>query len=333
MALTTSKIVPYQQDRSIEQMFYRALTAAPPLWPKFMSKTKFPKGAYYKAGDMAGLSGAMPQGYEGEAVQYDVPTEGNVRTRYPVKFHKGFQYTEEAQEDDYFGNILKLSASLSDCARYTIETQVATIFNNPTSTTYAPTKDGLAMAANAHYTLTSPATNGFDNYVSADLDTTSLQACMQFFQTLKNEEDMPMDAYLKYLMVSIDDQWKAQELLKSTGRVFDTGPSSSNPGYPNKGLVNNGGTLYAPNSNFGPNLLAPGYGYVPSWDVIVNRFLTDADSWFGLSNLFDGQVMMKRDIRLDAADDLATGNRLYRCSLRFKAFVDEWRGVYCSVGA
>jgi hypothetical protein len=331
MSLTTSKIVPYQQDKAIDDMFYATITGSPPLWPKFMKKTKFPKGGYYKAGDLAGLSGTMPIGYEGEAVQYDVPHEGNIRTRYPVKFHKGFQYTEESQEDDYFGNMLKLSASLAECARYTIETQVATIFNNPTSTTYAATKDGLALAANAHYTLSSPATNGFDNYVSSDLDTTSLQACMQFFQTLRNEEDMPMDAFLKYLMVSIDDQWKAQELLKATGRVFDTG-GSSNTGLPNKGLVNNGGTYYAPTA-MAPNLVSPTFGYVASWDVIVNRFLTDTDSWFGLSNLWDGQVMMKRDIQLKAADDLATGNRLYRCSMRLKAFTDEWRGAYCSVGA
>jgi hypothetical protein len=335
MALTNTKILPLQLDATVKKMFYDEFLRAQPLWPRFMQRETAPagEGSYFSRADLAGLGGTLNRAYEGEAVEYDVPSEGNKILRYYYKFQKGFQVTEEMNEDSMFDKIRALPGSLARVADNTIEAQVALLFNYATATTYGTTKDGLAMAADAHHTTRSPAGTAYDNNVAADLDTTSLQAAHQWFQNLVGEDDLPIDAYMTKLMVGLNDQWKAYELMKATGRVFDTG-GASNTGLPNKGLVNNGGTYYAATGAFGENTVRPGFGIMNHWqDIIVNRFLTDADEWVAFSNYFDGKVRFKRPVKMQSADDLATGNKLYRCSTRFRAYIDEWRGIYCSTGA
>lgn len=333
MAVTNSRMLPYQLDKAIDRMFFDEFMRSPPLWSKFMKRETAPKGegSYFSRADLAGLGGTLNLSYEGEPVEYDVPSEGNKLLRYYHIFQKGFQVTEVMREDERWDLVDKLPGTLANVANYTIESQVATLLNNVTSTTYGTTKDGLAIASDAHYTTRSPAGTAFDNNVAADLDTTSLQAAIQWFQGLVSEEDLPIDCFMTKLMVGLNDQWKANELLKNTGRVFDTGGST--PGLPNKGLVVNGATYYAPDSSFGANTLNPSFGIVSQWDIIVNRFLTDADAWFALSNYFDGAVRFKRPVKMQSGDDVATGNRLYRCSTRFRAYIDEWRGICCSSGA
>lgn len=329
MAVTTTRLLPNQLDKEIESMFYDSFTRSPPLWSRFMKRTKWPKGYGWTTAALAGLGGTLTAAAEGEPTMYDVPSEGNKITRYPLKFQKGFQVTEEMLEDELFDKINALPGSLARVATNTIEVRNALLWNNPNSTTYNTTDDGKAMCANDHHTLRSPAGTAYDNYVSADLDTTSLQAAMQWFQNLVGEDDLPIDCFLSKLMVGLNDQWKANELLKATGRVFDTANGDMN-----RGLVYNstGLTYETPSANFGPNMLNPSMGVVSQWDIIVNRYLIDTDSWFGLSNLFNGEIAFKREAKMQSADEIGTGNRIYRCSMRFLPIVREWRGLYGSVG-
>ena len=321
MAIVNSKAFPYQLDRSIVDMYYDQFTTMDLLWNKIMKKSKAPKGADWSRADLSGLGAALREAGEGEAVEYQVPLEGNKITRYYKKYQLGFQITEEMLEDELFDKMKSMSAGLAKASQFTIEAKVWALFNNAFVTTYSTAKDGKAICADDHASL-----NGttIDNKVAADLDTTSLQAAMEFFQSLKSEDDVPITEYLKTLIVPIEEQWKAADLLKSTGRVWD--------GMTAGGVVAVSSTG-APASTDRMNLMNPGMGVVQAWNYLPVRYLTDTDGWFALSGSFDGEVMFKREPKLQSADDVTTGNRLYRTSTRFLPMINEYRYIYGSAGA
>jgi hypothetical protein len=321
MAIVNSKAFPYQLDRSIVDMYYDQFTTMDLLWNKIMKKSKAPKGADWSRADLSGLGAALREAGEGEAVEYQVPLEGNKITRYYKKYQLGFQITEEMLEDELFDKMKSMSAGLAKASQFTIEAKVWALFNNAFVTTYSTAKDGKAICADDHASLNGTA---IDNKVAADLDTTSLQAAMEFFQSLKSEDDVPITEYLKTLIVPIEEQWKAADLLKSTGRVWD--------GMTDGGVVAISSTG-APASTNRMNLMNPGMGVVQAWNYLPVRYLTDTDGWFALSGSFDGEVMFKREPKLQSADDVTTGNRLYRTSTRFLPMINEYRYIYGSAGA
>jgi hypothetical protein len=81
------------------------------------------------------------------------------------------------------------------------------------------------------------------------------------------------------------------------------------------------------------NYMNPAMGVVQAWNYLPVRYLTDDDAWFALSGSFDGEVMFKREPKLQSADDVTTGNRLYRTSTRFLPMVNEYRYICGSAGS
>jgi hypothetical protein len=339
MGITNSGAFPKQVDRTIVDMFYDQFVSYKPLWPALMKKSKAPKGQDYTRADLAGLGSQLRETGEGEAVDYDVPSEGNKVQRFYKKYTLGFQVTEEMLEDELFDKMSKMSASLAKCANYTIESKVWALFNGAFSGGGTLGKDGQALIIGTHKSIRSPTVNANINLIVGDLDTTTLQQAFEFFQTITGEDDLPAQTMLSKLIVPLSEQWKAAELLKATGRVFDSGSlisstyaptgDRSKPAY-NAGL-NNQGTAGYP-SYPGMNLMNPNQNVVSSWDYIPSRFLTDADAWFAISDEFDGEVLFKRDVTLQSADDVATGNRLYRASTRFLPHIEEYRFICGSAG-
>ena len=332
MGIINSGAFPKQVDRTIVDMFYDQFVTYKSLWPSIMKKSKAPKGQDYTRADLAGLGSQLRETGEGEAVDYDVPSEGNKVQRFYKKYTLGFQVTEEMLEDELFDKMSKMSASLAKCANYTIEAKVWALFNGAFSGGGTLGKDGLALIINTHKTIRSPTVNANLNLITGDLDTTSLQQAFEFFQTIVGEDDLPAQTNFSKLIVPLGEQWKAAELLKATGRVFDSGDRAT--GYYNKGSVNNSSPAnqgYPQGSP--PNMLNPNMNVVSNWDYIPSRFLTDADAWFAISDEFDGEVLFKRDVTLQSADDVATGNRLYRASTRFLPHIEEYRFICGSAGA
>src|SRR5512136_960747 len=128
MPVQTSGRLPYQQDRNIIKMFYDEFTAEAPQWSALFKREAWPKGPSIVEADIAGLGGSLTEAAEGEAVEFDVGSEGNKVTRVPKKYQKGFQVTEEALEDELFGKIAQLPKSLARVAKNTIEVQCAGVF-------------------------------------------------------------------------------------------------------------------------------------------------------------------------------------------------------------
>ncbi len=322
--LTSSKGFPLQLDRDIVDMFYERFASRPPEWSRVFKKTKFPKGADYVSADIAGIGGTLKASAEGEAVTYATGSEGFKVTRTPLFFQLGFQVTEIALEDELFDKIRQLPQSLAKTAQNTYETYCWDYVNKLATASLG--KDGLYVAIATHATLKGTTIN---NLGAADLADASLKAAFEYFQKLIDEDDLPIQMFLKTLVVPIANQWKANELLKSYGRVWDYTGTGGNEA---KGLVGDGTNAHTA-SDTAMNLLSPSANVVNSWDVMATRWMTDDDSWLALGDEHDLQCMVKRPVRMQSADDPATGNRLYRCSTRFRPFANEYRGIYFSPGA
>lgn len=325
MAIINSKAFPLQLDRTIVDMYYDQFTSAEVLWNKIMKKTKAPKGADWSRADLSGLGGSLREAGEGESVEYQVPLEGNKITRYYKKYQLGFQVTEEMLEDELFDKMKAMAAGLARAGQYTIEAKVWALFNSAFGTTVSTAKDGKAIIANNHTSLSGRTIN---NLILGDLDTTTLQQAMEYFQSLYSEDDVPITEYLKTIIVPIGEQWKAADLLKATGRVWDSGSVAATK---NQGLNNATSPGYPAYQGF--NLMNPSAGVVQSWNPVTSRYLTDTDAWFALSSNFDGEVMFKRDLKLQSGDDPTTGNKLYRTSTRFLPMINEYRHICGSAGA
>ena len=196
MGITNVGAFPRQVDRTIIDMFYDQFTTYTPMWPLLMSKAKAPKGADFTRADLAGLGSQLRETGEGEAVDYDVPSEGNKVQRFYKKYTLGFQITEEMLEDELFDKMNKMSASLAKCANYTIEAKVWALINGAFGTTLG--KDGQYLISNAHKTLRSPTVTANTNLITGDLDTTTLQQAIEFFQTIILTLGAIMIAYLGY---------------------------------------------------------------------------------------------------------------------------------------
>jgi hypothetical protein len=220
MPLTNSKAFPLQLDRTIVDMFYDQYTLEAPLWPQVYKKAKAGKGADYSRASLSGLGASLREAAEGEAVEYQVPLEGNKITRYYKMFQLGFQITEIMLEDELFDKMKSMSAGLAKAARFTIEAKAWALFNAAFGTSVTTAMDSKGLIVNNHATLNGTTIN---NLITGDLDTTTLQQAMEYFQSaLYTEDDVPMTEYLKMLIVPVTEQWKAAELLKATGRVMDS---------------------------------------------------------------------------------------------------------------
>jgi len=314
---------PYQYDREIAKMFYGNYADLPTEWDRIAKVETFPKGRYLSNAELSPL-GALQRMGEGTEIMFDTPAEGHKKTVEPVKFGLGFQVTEEAQEDDLLGQVGKLPQSLSRSANYCIEQNFANLFNNGFSTELA--WDGVAVFANSHATMKSPAVT-INNYAAADLSQTSLEAAFDYFDGLVDEAGFPLMAKPDKLLIPTELKWVANDLLKSTGRVWDYTSRAS--GYTTVGA----GDSISPVPGPLLNGTHPANGLVDAWSVEVNHYLTDADAWFLLGKDHGFTFYWKKKPTMSSSDSFGTGSRLYKVVTRFAATVWDYKMSYGSVGA
>ena len=72
-------------------------------------------GNYIREGEMAGF-GKFPSKTEGQAIDWQIPKEGNNKVQYFTEFALGFQMTLPMMEDERFGHFRKMPAALSKAA-------------------------------------------------------------------------------------------------------------------------------------------------------------------------------------------------------------------------
>ena len=314
-----------QFDKEIAKMVYGKYADYPKEFASIAKVATFPKGKTYTEAEISGL-GQLRAMAEGEAISYDVPAEGNKKSIQTVKFGLGFQRTEEMADDELFAMSAKMSDSLSRSAVYAAEYNFWNMFNTgftPAASGGTSAWDSTSIAAfGSHTTLKSGTT--INNAGSADLSQTSLEAAFEYFDNLVDEAGMKIICRPNKLVIPTKLKWLANDLIKSTGRVWD---------YTDRGLglvATNVVGSAATNLQNGVN---PSSGIVDNWSIFASRYLTDDDAWFLLSDQHDFRFYWKKKPTMSSTSDFDTDNMLYKLVMRFAVGVFDYKGAYGSPGA
>lgn len=155
---------------------------------------------------------------EGKEVSYDDFTQGYTKRWTHVTYGLATRITEEAIDDCLYPDVptsmetqtREIGSSFAEL----FEVLVHDLFNNGTATTYHTAGDGLALFSGSHINLRG---GTWSNLLSpaADLSATALQTSLDNMALIKDDSGKYQIVKPKYLLVHLNNVWKAEELLES----------------------------------------------------------------------------------------------------------------------
>jgi hypothetical protein len=258
------------------------------------------KMAYEKTLGMAGFGLAVTK-TEGSAVSYDDPFQGATHT--VTHFVRGLGYivTKEMYTDDQYNKINALPKALKYSMIQTKEIDHANVLNRAFSSSYTGA-DSLELCSLLH-TLLGGGTEQNELSTAADLSLTSLEQAYIDIAEMTNDRGLAIRLNPKKLVVAVENDWTAKQLL---GSGLDPETPSSNAINPAKGIL----------------------------PYIVNHYLTDPDAWFILTDAQNSLVSYSRwPLEFAKDNDFNSDNMLNKATERYSVSWDDWRGVYGSPGA
>ena len=260
------------------------------------------KKAFEVDSNFGGL-GPFVRKSEGAVYTFDEPLPGEEIKYVHQTFGLGFRVSEEMVEDEQWGLVNKLSNELANSAAYNKNVQAFSVLNNGFNTLY-PGFDGLPLFSAAHTRLDGGATQS--NLGATDVGTVGIQAAIEAAENMVNERGMPVRAMPKYLIHGPSSIWATHETL---GSELDPTTNSSNK----------------------INVLKSKFGIIP----VLVHYLTDADSWFLLSEkgTHDLNMYIRVDDQFRASDDPLTGDSINTGRHRLSTGFGAWQGTWGSPGA
>ena len=281
----------------LSKIFFDAFKEREAEWPKFLNR-RTSKRNFEEDLEMAGF-GTMPTKDEGNPIQFQNILQGTKRRYTHVSYGLGFRVTEEAMDDDLYGPIQRAPRLLARSARDIREQVSANVLNLGFTTEVGFKSEALFTAT---HTLLRGGTSSNRASTDADLGVAALEAAIITIDEQKTEEGFPTLFVPRMLICGPQLMMIAEELLGSPMRP-DTANNAINP-LARRGI---------------------------SW--MVSHYLTDADSWFVISDEHDLNMFLRKEISFQAGDDFDTGDAKFKSTQRFVAGHGDWRGTYGSLGA
>jgi hypothetical protein len=283
----------------IRKILFDSYAEKPRQGQKLVNMQKMDR-AYLDDANLAAF-GPLLEKPEGGRVLYQDPMPGRSKRYVAATWGLGFRITEEMQEDALYGFVAaKFARALGRSVRFNFEVVSHSILNNAFNTSFNGFESGVSLISASHTNLrggTQSNTGG-----AADLSLTTLQAAIEAFRGWQTEEGMPMMSTPKYLVVGPSNMWVAGVLL---------------------------GATLLPGGNFNdPNLLK-NLGLT----LIIDDYLTDADSWYLIGDEHDMNYFDRRLPKFSNADDFDSGDMKFKVTRRNAAGFGDWRGVYGAPGA
>lgn len=316
-----TKAFPLQLDKTIDKMFYQEFRRRTKYYPAIFTEEDAPNGPSYTEATISEL-GLPREIYEGMAVEFDVPGEGNKVTRTYRKFGLGAQVTEEMVQDELFGKWKQIPLSLAESMIERQEFLAASVLDGGFSTQTG--EDGLALFANNHSTLKGGVT--IDNLLSGDLSTTTIQGAFTYGDNLVGENGFIRPRRPIGIVCHPANRWVIHEILHAENRVFDynlTGADRAN------GLI---ATSTVESARASMNPLNPKNGFVSDWKVFLNPYLLDQDAWYVLFEGYDLRAFWKKRPTLESSGDFGTGNKVYKSVMRGTFFSNKYKLMAASAG-
>jgi len=217
-----------------------------------------------------------------------------------------FALTEEAMEDNLYDRLSsRYTKALARSMANAKQIKAANPLNQglPTTDNY-DSGDAVSLFNTAHPTIA----GSFKNTLTtqADLNETSLEQAMIDIAAMTDERGLKIAARGMKMIVPSENQFNAERLLKSQGRV---------------GTADN--DINAMKS----------MGMVPE-GYRVNHYLTDTDSWYVITDVPNGMKYFERlPIQTKMEGDFNTGNVRYKARERYSFGVSDPRGIFGVEGA
>jgi hypothetical protein len=243
---------------------------------------------------------------EGSGVVFDNAQE-TYTARYTMEtVALAFAITEEAIEDNLYDRLAsRYTKALARSMANTKQIKaVDPLINGLPQTATFTSGDGSALFATNHPTIAGTVSNTLTT--QADLNETSLEQSLIDIAAMTDERGLKIAARGMKMIVPPANQFNAERLMKSQGR---TGTADNDI-----------------------NAIAS-MGMVPQ-GYRVNNFLTDADSWYLITDVPNGMKYFERTpIRTAMEGDFDTGNVRYKARERYNFGVSDYRGIYGVQGA
>ncbi len=243
---------------------------------------------------------------EGSGVVFDNAQE-TYTARYTMEtVALAFAITEEAIEDNLYDRLAsRYTKALARSMANTKQIKaVDPLINGLPQTATFTSGDGSALFATNHPTIAGTVSNTLTT--QADLNETSLEQSLIDIAAMTDERGLKIAARGMKMIVPPANQFNAERLMKSQGR-----------------------TSTADNDI---NAIAS-MGMIPQ-GYRVNNFLTDADSFYIITDVPNGMKYFERTpIRTAMEGDFDTGNVRYKARERYRFGVSDFRGIFGVEGA
>ena len=243
---------------------------------------------------------------EGAGVSFDDAQE-TFTARYTMEtVALAFAITEEAIEDNLYDRLASrytkaLARSMSNAKQVKA---VEPLINGLPSTATFKSGDAVALFTTNHPTVAGTFSNTLTT--QADLNETSLEQSMIDIAKMTDERGLKVAARGVKMIVPSENQFNAERLMKSAGR---TGTADNDI-----------------------NAIAS-MGMVPQ-GYRVNNFLTDADSFYIITDVPNGMKYFNRAPLTTAMEgDFDTGNVRYKARERYAFGASDPRGIFGVEGA
>ena len=240
---------------------------------------------------------------EGAGIAYDEAQE-TYTARYTMEtIALAFAITEEAIEDNLYDRLSsRYTKALARSMSNAKQVKAALPLNNglPGVTTGKFTSgDGANLFSLSHSTIAGNVKNTLTT--QADLNETSLEQSLIDIAALTDERGLRIAAKGVKMIVPSANQFNAERILKSQGRT-QTADNDIN-------AINSMG------------MIPQGYR--------VNHFLTDADSFYIITDVPNGMKHFERTpLTTSMEGDFDTGNVRYKARERYVYGCSDFRGIY-----
>ena len=254
---------------------------------------------------LSGFGNAQVKG-EGQGIAFDDAQETFTARYTHETIALAFAITEEAIEDNLYDRLAsRYTKALARSMANSKQVKAASpLINGLPTTDGFDSGDGVSLFNTTHTTLG----GSFANTLStqADLNETSLEQSLIDIGEMTDERGLLIAAKGVKMIVPPENQFNAERLMKSQGR---TGTADND--------------INAVNSM---GMIPQGYR--------VNNYLTDADSWYIITDVPNGMKMFVRSPLSTAMEgDFDTGNVRYKARERYSFGVSDPRGIFGVEGA
>ena len=254
---------------------------------------------------LSGFGNAQVKG-EGQGIAFDDAQETFTARYTHETIALAFAITEEAIEDNLYDRLAsRYTKALARSMANAKQVKAASpLINGLPSTDTFDSGDGVSLFNTTHTTLS----GSFANTLStqADLNETSLEQSLIDIGEMNDERGLLIAAKGVKMIITPENQFNSERLTKSQGR---TGTADNDI-----------------NAVKSMGMIPQGYR--------VNNYLTDADSFYIITDVPNGMKMFVRAPLSTAMEgDFDTGNVRYKARERYSFGVSDPRGIFGVEGA